>query len=264
MSEENTAGQQAEQPTAPQGGAGTSTPAQPVSQAQAPPETDWRARFTGLQPLYQDAVSQLKQTQALLNQQSQHQATLEQQLTQVQQERSGLNQTLEQAQAQLNQFQQETQFWNLVSSEYPDLFPLASVLQRVSDPEQQRQILQVARDRLGGQVQQQVTRQVAQNFAGVTPGASPMAQQPQNQLPTKEEVLTALDRHPVGSEEYRRWWAIWERHPERSPATLHPDWQDPLMSDWDRVRNVEEPNIVEDRTLTQGPWAAGGPTNPRS
>ena len=262
MSEENVAGQQVEQPTAT--GAGEQTPAQPASQAQAAPREDWHVRYNGLQQVHQQTVEQLRQAQALLQQNSQHAGTLEQQLSQVNEERTGLTQNLEQAQTQLTQFQQENQFWNLVSSEYPDLFPLASVLQRVSDPEQQRQVLQTARERMGGTVQQQVTQQVAQQFAGVTPGVTPPAQQPQNQFPPKEEVLRQMDMHTPGTAEYQRWKSVWDRHPENSPATLNPNFQDPFMSDWDRVRQVEEQQVVQDLTMTQGPWAPGGDLNPRS
>ena len=271
MPPEIDAGQPVEQPTGPQGAAGTSTPAQPASQAQpqppagaAPPGEDWHKRYVGLQQGYQETVEDLKKAQALLQQYSQHAGTLEQQLAQTQQERGSLTQNLEQTQVQLGQFQQETQFWNIVSNEFPDLFALASVLQRVTDPAQQRQILQTARERMGGTVTQQVNRQVSQQFAGVTPGASPPAQQPLNQFPAKEEVLRQLDINPINSPEYKRWKEVWERHPENNPASLNPGFVDPFQSDWDKVRKGEEMVVVQDLTQTQGPWAPGGPLNPRS
>jgi len=117
---------------------------------------------------------------------------------------------------------------------------------------------------MGGTVQQRVTQQVTQQFAGVTPGVSPPAQQPLNQFPAKDEVLRQLDINPINSPEYKRWKEVWEHHPENSPASLNPGFVDPFQSDWDKVRKGEEMVVVQDLTQTQGPWAPGGPLNPRS
>jgi len=259
--EENVAGQQVEQTTGT--AAVTPTPVQPVPQAPqtqpaatpAVPGDDWHARYNGLQQAHQTTVGELQRAQALLQQNSQHAGTLEQQLVTVQAERGTLTQTVGEAQQQLAGLQVENNYWNLISTEFADLFPIASVLQRTGDLDAQRAILTTARERLGNTVQTQTQQQVAQAFQGVTPAVSPSAQPATSQFPPKEDLLRAMDAESVGSKEYQRLKAIWDRHPESGPQGLNPNFVDPMRSDWDRIRNVDQMEVVQDNTISTGAWA---------
>ncbi len=261
MPEGTDAGQQDVQATG--NAAATTPPVQPTPQPvqQATPDAqpaqsgnEWHNRYNGLQQVHQNTVAQLQQAQALLQQNSQHTGTLEQQLTVTQAEQATQAQTLGDAQQQLAGLQTENAFWQLVSNEYTDLLPIANVLQRNPDADAQRAILNTARASLGNTVQQQAQTQVAQAFQGVTPAGVPPALQAQNQMPSKESLIQQLDALRPGTPEYNKVKALWDRHPENGPQGLNPNFVDPMRNDWDRVRNVDTMEVVEDQTQTQGAW----------
>lgn len=246
MSEETTvAAQPAVQPTV-QAAGNQPAAAQPTAQPQPQQPTqaaeNWEERFKGLQRLYQQTVQQVQALQGQLGQQSQHAATLEQQLTQATDGLTQTNQTMTTLQTQLAQAARENQFWSLVTTEYRDLVPMATVIQRADTPDAQRQILNAARAALGGTVGAVVQQQVAQAFQGVTPGASPANAQPPQF--SKEQIWEEMQKYHPTSDEYKLWKRRWDEHPDNAPSKLHSSWVDPLQSDWDRVRQPSQVGIV--------------------
>jgi hypothetical protein len=201
-------------------------------------EPDYKARFTGLQQVHQNTVQQLKDAQALLQQSSQHSGTLEQQLGSLQAEHQQSTQQLGELQAQQTQLQTENQFWNLVATEFPQLMPLAQGIQRVPDVEQQRQILTGQAQVLARLVQNQSAAQVTQALEGVVPGASPPAGGGAPQY-DRETVARKLEETVPGTPEYKNWKRIWDEITKDDPKLLHPEWKDPLKSDWETIEDNE-------------------------
>jgi hypothetical protein len=215
----NVPGQQAQQPPSQQ----PQTPQNPPAQQQQPRADDWHNRYNGLQQVHQQTVEQLRQAQALLQQNQQHAGTLEQQLQQANEQQGQLSQNYEQLQQQAAAAQSENAFWNLVSTEYQDLLPLANVLQRNDDPDVQRQILNTARQTVGAQIQQQTQAGLRAAFAGATPGATPPAGGMPGQEPSYEEVMEhVMDDNlaRTNPQEHERWMEIYRNHSQMNYESL--------------------------------------------
>ncbi|NIV33083.1 MAG: hypothetical protein GWN58_27640 [Anaerolineae bacterium] len=253
-------------------------PVQQVSpQTQQPPQTpqptqqqqedSWQARYQGLQRVHQQTVQDLRALRQEAAQAQQHAGTLEQQLQQVQTDAQTAQQQLDAQNTQLLDAQREAGFWSLVNQEYPDLAQFAALVQRMPTPDQQRQVLNQLRERLSTQVAQQANQQVAQNFAGATPGASPVPGG--NPLtPSYGEVMEhALDWNLARNnpEEHQRWMEIWENHPEMTHESLgQGPFIDPFASHIDsraqmlaRQSGQQQPNqrqVPPDAGLGQGVW----------
>lgn len=206
---------------------GSPTPA-PVQQASgSPPTSDsqqdtWEARYRGQQRVLQQTVEELRGVQQQAQEATQYAGTLEQQLGETQQAAQTAQQQLTQAQQELAVAQREAGFYSIINAEFPDLAQLAPYIQRAESPDAQRQILTELRQRLGAQVTQQAAQQVAQNYAGATPGTSPVPGG--NPLtPTYGEVMDhVLDDNLARDDPdtWAKWWKIYQSHPEMNYESL--------------------------------------------
>jgi hypothetical protein len=165
-------------------------------------------------------TAQVEQVKALETQAAQNQqyaATLEGQLSTATQ---NLQQSVAQNQALLQQAQQgavESQFYGILTQEYPDLLGIAAGLQRAPDAEGQRAIFNSVRSGLQGQVQQGVQNAIVNQLQGavVAPQTPTGAGGPPD-LPPYEEVMDKLlddnwaKAHP---EEYQKMYQIYQTHP---------------------------------------------------
>lgn len=272
-------------PTGPGSSAPDSSPAPQVAPQQAPdqqaspptqqppqgqsaqPEDSWQARYVGQQRVLQQTVQDLRSAQEQAQQAQQYAGTLEQQLQQTQTAAQTAQQQLAAQQAQLLEAQREAGYWSLVNQEYPDLAQVAALVQRMPTPDQQRQVLNQLRERLGSQISQQVNQQVARNFAGATPGTSPVPGG--NPLtPSYGEVMEhvldwGLARN--NPEEHARWMRIWENHPEMNheslgqgafvdPFATHIDSRAQMLSGERGQQNPTQRQVPADVGLGDGVW----------
>ena len=238
----------------------TGTPPQvvaPVQPATVPAE-NWEARFKGQQARMQQTAQELAAARALAEQQTATAVAFEQQLEQVRQQQQQLATQYEAQTAQFQAAQAELGFNRLLQSEFPNLVPMASVIQRSADPDQQRQILAAADQVLKSQAEQFARTLINTQFAGATPAAAPQpGQQGGVGLKTKEDLLTAMNNVPVRSEEYRRLKALWEQHPEHKPSARHAAYVKEAESDWDdSVRGGDDLSIPPDHSIGSI-WARG-------
>lgn len=295
MSEQAQApGQQAQENVQPTGNSPQTTQAQPQAQAspspgqqespQAQPEqqqTDtWQTRYNGLQRVHQQTVEQLRGLQQQAEQATEHAGTLEQQLAETQQTARQAQEQLGATQSQLEEAQREAAFWNMVNTEYADLATVAGFVQRMATPDEQRQVFQELRQRLGSQVAQQADQQVRQNFEGATPGASPVpggnAMTP-SYADVMEHVMDAeLQRN--NPQEHERWMQIYRTHPQMNYESLGlGDFHDPFQTHYQSMQRAQgqtpaprnqqhQPQAVEPETGTSpgmpGAWGSPIPPSP--
>ena len=231
------------------------TPSQAPATSQQPGEASqdqaayWQAqfeqmegRFRGMQQLHGRAVSDLQAAQEQLQQRDEAAQATERQLLETQNLAAQMTQDLQTAQQNAMRAQQEALFWNTVNQEYPHLAPIAGALQRLPTMDQQRALFDQVSQSMGTQVEAAATRQVAQNFAGATPGAGPTAgASPPGQY-TRDEIMEhVMDENLMRTniEEYNTWYERYQTHPEMGFSSLgRGQWQDPFASDWQTMQRA--------------------------
>jgi len=294
MAEETTQNQQGPGTAAGAGGQapGDTTQQAGVQQAQTNPTpggetgTDatqqqpdsWEARYRGLMQTFTAQSEQLRAQQEQLEQTQAAAQELTTQANQWQQVAQQSQAQLIQTQAQAAEAMREAAYATLVQQEYPDLAPIASALQRLETPDQQRQLLDAVRQQLGQRVAQQTVQQVRQNLAGVTPGAGPgIGAAGPGQPPSYEQVMEHVMDEGLRSRDraaYDQWMEIYRNHPGMTHASLGTgEFRDPFPNHYRTMAQAQgiTPAALGQQTAVQNadvgagmPGAFGGSQAPNA
>lgn len=218
----------------------TSSTQQAESDRQPDPANDWEARAKGLQKKVQEQAEQLKALQNAQVQQSERADQVEGRASALEKQLATaverLQESIELNQGLMGQIQEERSartFHEMLTTDYPDLQPIAGVLQRADDPDRQREIFEAAREGLSSQVEQGARQVVNEQFAGATAGSSPaQGQGADTSLPSYEEVMEHVmddDLAQDDPKEYAKWMEIYRSHPEMTYSSLGlGEFQDPM------------------------------------
>jgi len=233
-------------------------------QAEHPEET-WEQRYRGVMTHLNTVNAQREAAERQAHEATTAAATMQEQLQQWQSVAQQSQAQLAQVQAQAAEAMREAAYMALVNTEYPDLVQIAGALQRMDTPDQQRQLFDTVRQQLGTRVAAAATQQVAQQYAGVTPGGAPApgTTTGPGALPSREQVMDhVMDENLRRNDprSYEQWMEVYRAHPEMTPASLGRTWQDPFPNDYRQMQVVagQTPAPLGQRHTVQNPEAGPG------